>query len=131
MALYGNFSIWHRDADLYALDLKNNKYRNIEIINSTESDSYHSWSSNSRWMVFSSRRNDGLYTRPYFTYFSAEGTFTKPFMLPLKDPCVYHESLYSYNVPEFVKGEIRYDQHSLLKSIDSPAKDVIFEFKER
>ena len=131
MAQYGNFSIWHRDADLYALDLDNNKFRNIEAINSTESDSYHSWSSNSRWMVFSSRRNDGLYTRPYFTYFSSEGTFSKPFMLPLKDPGIYHESLYSYNVPEFVKGEIRPDQRSLLKSIDSPAKDVIFEFKER
>lgn len=128
---YGNFSIWHRDADLYSLDLSNNSFRNIEEINSMESDSYHSWSSNSRWMLFSSRRTDGLYTRPFITYCSNDGTFSKPFMLPLKNPELYGESLLSYNVPEFVTGEITKDIRSLLKAIASQAKDVNFEIKER
>jgi hypothetical protein len=82
-------------------------------------------------MIFSSRRTDGLYTRPFITYCSSDGTFSKPFMLPLKDPRLYGESLFSYNVPEFVKGEIGKDTRSLLKAIASQAKDVNFEIKER
>ena len=128
---YGNFSIWHRDADLYCLDLDSKSFRNIEAINSDESESYHSWSSNSRWLVFSSRRTDGLYTRPYISYCGSDGIFSKPFMMPLKDPDQYNESLLSYNVPEFVKGEFGKDTPSLLKAIASQAKDVNFEIKER
>jgi len=128
---YGNFPIWHSDADLYSLDLSTNRFRNIEEINSLESDSYHSWSSNSRRMIFSSRRTAGLYTRPFIAYCSSDGTFSKPFMLPLKDPGLYSESLFSYNVPEFVTGEISKDTRSLLKAIASKAKDVNFEIKAR
>jgi len=128
---YGNFSIWHRDADLYSFDLSTGRVRNIEEINSTESDSYHSWSSNSRWMLFSSRRTDGLYTRLFIAYCNSDGSFSKPFMLPLKNPESYSLSLLSYNVPEFVSGEIVKDTRSLLKAIASQAKDVNFEIKER
>jgi len=131
LSAYGNFPIWHSDADLYSLDLSSNNFRNIEIINSMESESYHSWSSNSRWMVFSSRRTDGLYTRPFITYCNIDGTFSKPFMVPLKNPELYGESLLSYNVPEFASGEISKDIRSLLKAIVSQAKDVNFEIKER
>ena len=53
---YGNFSIWHREADLWLLDLKSGESRNITEVNSPETESYHNWSSNSHWFVFSSRR---------------------------------------------------------------------------
>jgi Tol biopolymer transport system component len=62
---YGNFSIWHTDADLHMINLPDGVSRPLRAANSPEVESYHSWSSNSRWIVFSSRRGDGLYTRPY------------------------------------------------------------------
>jgi dipeptidyl aminopeptidase/acylaminoacyl peptidase len=127
---YGNFSIWHRESDLYQLDLSSGNFRPIDVINSSESESYHSWSSNSRWMIFSSRRMDGLYTRPFITYSDENGSFSKPFMVPQKDPDFYELFLRSFNVPEFVKGKVRTDGRSMLKAIGSKAKDVNFELKD-
>ena len=57
---YGNFSIWHKDADLYMIDLSTLQSYPLEAANSDDVESYHSWSSDSRWIVFSSRRMDGL-----------------------------------------------------------------------
>jgi len=127
---YGNFSIWHREADLYQLDLESGNFRPIDVINSSETESYHSWSSNSRWLIFSSRRMDGLYTRPYITFAGDDGSFSKPFMVPQKDPDFYEEFLRSFNVPEFVTGKVRADGRSMLKAIGSPPKDVNFEPKD-
>jgi len=127
---YGTFPIWHREADLYLIDPEGGEFHNITRINSNESDSYHSWSSNSRWLVFSSRRTDGLYTRPFISYCDSDGSFSKPFMLPQKDPDYYQESLRSFNVPEFITGKVPTDGRSMLKSIGSPAKNVNFELQK-
>jgi hypothetical protein len=70
-------------------------------LNSDFTDSYHSWSSNSRWIVFSSKRIDGLTARPFISYINENGTSTKPFILPQKDPEFYQRYLKSFNVPEF------------------------------
>ena len=72
---YGNFSIWHKEAELHLLDLRTGKARNISEINSNDTESYHSWSSSSKWVVFSSRRDDGRYTRLYFSHLNENGTF--------------------------------------------------------
>ncbi|MGP1477608.1 MAG: TolB family protein [Phocaeicola sp.] len=109
---YGNFFIWHRDADLKLLDLQKKKYIDMDKVNSDEADSYHSWSSNSRWFVFSSRRVNGLYTRPYICHISNEGTIDKPFLLPQEDPDYYISLLQSFNIPELVKGEIESDPYA-------------------
>lgn len=70
---YGNFSIWHKDADLYRIDLDSGVMHRMDEVNSDDVESYHSWSSNSRWLVFSSRRIDGLYTRPYLVHIDENG----------------------------------------------------------
>lgn len=102
LADYGNFSIWHKDADLYLLDLKDRTVRRCDELNSNDVDSYHSWSSNGKWVVFSSRRDDGLYTRPYFAHFE-NGKFSKPFALPQMDADYSMRLMKSYNIPEFFK----------------------------
>ena len=82
---YGTFSIWHREADLYLLDL--GKFKAVKMsLNSDATESYHSWSSNGKWLVFSSKRGDGLTARPYFSYFISPDSTGKPFVLPQKDP---------------------------------------------
>jgi hypothetical protein len=104
---YGNFSIWHKEADLWLLDLTTGKTRPLDNINSQYSESYHSWSSNSRWLVFSSRRDDGLYTRLYLTSIDEKGNATKPFLLPQQKPSIYDLSFFSYNIPEFVSDPVK------------------------
>lgn len=104
---YGNFSIWHKDSDLYSIDLATGETVCMDALNSDDVESYHSWSSNSRWLVFSSRRDDGLYTKPYFSYIDGDGRAHKPFLLPQKNPRRYYDSqMYAYNIPEFVNGKV-------------------------
>ena len=103
---YGTFPIWHQEADLWMLDMADGSVRPLDELNSDETDSYHSWSGNGKWMVFSSRRIDGRYTRLFITHCNDDGTFSKPFLLPQKDPAHNTLRLKSYNVPEFVSGEV-------------------------
>lgn len=102
---YGTFPIWHREADLWLMDLEDGSVRRLDEINSDDTESYHSWSGNGKWIVFSSRRTDGRYTRLYLSHFDGEGRFTKPFLLPQKDPEHNTLRLKSYNIPEFVQGD--------------------------
>lgn len=113
---YGNFSIWHKDADLYVADLQAGTVKPMTALNSDDVESYHSWSSDSRWMVFGSRRDDGHYTKPYISYVDAEGNAHKPFLLPQKDPKKYYGMLmFSYNIPEFVSDRIDLDGREIVK----------------
>ncbi|MGA1976215.1 MAG: hypothetical protein ABSG89_00005 [Bacteroidales bacterium] len=106
MSHYGNFSIWHPESDLYLKDLKTGEIIKPEI-NSGQTESYHSWSLSGRWIVFSSRRLDGMFTRPFISYFDTSGHAWKPFLLPQKDPLFYDTFIKSYNVPELVTSEIK------------------------
>lgn len=108
LAQYGTFSIWHKDADLYMANLATNEVHAMETLNSEDVDSYHSWSSNGRWVIFSSRRIDGLYTRPFIAHIDKEGNATKPFLLPQNDVELYNSLFKSYNIPEFIKGPIKH-----------------------
>ena len=107
---FGNFSIWHKEADLYMLDLLTSRKYPLDVFNSEEAESYHSWSGNGRWMVFSSRRIDGLYTRLFIGYVDSEGVGHKPFLLPQKDPLTYYDALmFSYNIPELMRSAVTVD----------------------
>ena len=106
MAKSGVFHIWHHDADLWLLDLQTGEARNMEEINSPDTESYHSWSSNGRWVVFSSRRYDSNYTRPFIAHIDKDGHGSKPFELPCADPDYHRQFLKCYNVPEFMRGAV-------------------------
>lgn len=107
---YGNFMIWHDDADLCLIDLAADSLavRPADEINAPGAvDSYHSWSSDGRWMVFSSKRGNGLFARPYIARFDpATGRFSPPFILPQQSPDHYADLMRSFNVPEFVAGRV-------------------------
>ncbi|GHT04951.1 cytochrome c biosynthesis protein [Bacteroidia bacterium] len=104
---YGTFPIWHRENDLYSWDIKSKEFSNMTDVNSNETDSYHSFSSNGRWLIFSSRRIDGNYTRLFISYFDKNGKGHKPFLLPQKDPDYYDFLMKSYNIPEFMTGKVK------------------------
>ena len=103
---YGYFHIWHHDADLWLLDLATGEARPLDEVNSADTESYHSWSANGRWVVFSSRRDDGNYTRPFFAHCRPDGTFDRPFELPTADPDYHRQLLRCYNIPEFMSGRV-------------------------
>ena len=119
MADHGNFPIFLASSDLYVVDLQEGGYRRLEI-NSDETESWHSWSSNSRWLVFSSKRRDGLFARPYFTYVDEAGHFHRPVMLPQEDPSFYDGFIQTVNVPVLVNGRVEVSQRALAQAIISP-----------
>lgn len=122
---YGNFHVWHNQADLWLLDLEKGTLRPLTELNSPAAESYHGFSKNGRWLVFSSRREDGAYTRPYFAHFDPKtGRFAKPFLLPTEDPGEHFERLLSYNVPELSAGPVTESPAELRKLAEQPVMSV-------
>ena len=99
-AQYGTFPVWHKESELWLIDLQTRKIDVMPEVNAYGADTYHSWSSNSRWVVFASKRDDMVYGRPYIVYIGPDGTTGKPFLLPQKDPDKYTTTLKSFNLPE-------------------------------
>ena len=114
---YGQFHIWHRSANLYVKNLQTGEVRPLSLANSNDAESYHTWSSNGRWIVFASRRDDGSYTRLYVSYFDKKGREHKPFLLPQRDPEQNVLLMKSYNVPELTKDAVEVPASSFKKAI--------------
>ncbi len=112
---YGTFSIWHKEADLHLLNLENLETERMSL-NSNETESWHSWSSNGKWIVLSSKRIDGLTARPFFAYFRSPDSIGKPFVLPQKDPTLYRRMEKTFNRPELVNGRIKTGPHDFMKA---------------
>lgn len=129
---FGQMSIWHTDSDLYIVDLQTGAISQMENVNSNQAESYHSWSSNSRWMAFSSRRQDGLYGKTYFTYIDQQGRSHKPFLMPQKNPKkFYDDRMRAFNVPELMTGPVTVDQRTLIdKMISDPGINITFKGKD-
>lgn len=118
---HGNFPVYEQDSDLYLMDLMTREWRRLSV-NSEESDSWHSWSSNGRWIAFASKRQDGVFTRIYLSYFDRDGKAHKPVLMPQKDPLFYESCLKVYNVPELITGPVRIPPRIFHRAIQSPAK---------
>ena len=113
---YGQFPIWHKDAELRMIDLASRRQVDLSALNSPDTESYHSWSSGSDWVVFSSRRENGLYTLPYLCLIAPDGSPAKPFLLPQEDPDSYDYLLYSYNLPELTRGAVEVSPYALQRA---------------
>ena len=117
---FGVFPISHEEADLWLMDLSTGETRPITEVNSPVSESFHNWSSDSRWFLFSSRREDGLYVQVYIASIDEQGRCTKPFVLPQKNPRkYYHNTLYSFNAPDFTKTRVRFDTRGVYRDVFS------------
>jgi len=132
LARYGQFHLYHKSADLWVKPLSDfpsdvedsissmasggtstESLYPLTLTNSPDADSYHSWSSNSRWIVFSSRRDDGDYTRTYIAYIDAQGQGHRAFLLPQRDPEYNLLLLRSFNVPELTRSAIPITQEQM------------------
>ena len=126
---YGYFSIWHRESEQWLMNLETGEARPIDEINSNEADSFHNWSANSRWIVFTSRRANGLYSQLFLASIDEQGQATKPFLLPQENPQKYYdETLYSFNTPDFTKEKVNFEKSAAYREIKS---DKRIETKKR
>ncbi|MFC1795086.1 hypothetical protein ACFL3Q_16055 [Planctomycetota bacterium] len=127
MCDYGCFPVHRHSSDLYMTDLEaakqtgEYKYSRLDI-NSSESESWHSFSSNSRWIVFSSKRDSGVFTRIYIAYVDKSGKVHKPIRLPQKDPAYYDSCLWTYSVPELIIEPVRVTKEKLGRVVRSSEK---------
>jgi hypothetical protein len=126
MGQYSYFPIFDKTADLYIFDIETNQYRKLES-NSDFTDSYHTWSQTGRWFVFSSRRIDDLFTRPFYSYFDKTGKAHKPFVLPQKDPLFYKKFMKNYNLPELINAKVDLNENELRDFVQTDAKSVKFD----
>lgn len=126
MADYGSFPVYNKTSDLYLLNLEIDNSDPVRLsINSQESESWHCWSSNSRWIVFSSKRNFGVFTRLYISYIDEDGTAYKPFVLPQKNPSFYDSCLQTFNTPELIVGPVSASVNEIASTIINPQKLLI------
>jgi hypothetical protein len=115
MCRYGGFPVYQPTSDLYMMNLETGDYSRLEI-NSDFSESWHSWSSNSRWIAFSSRRDTGgFFTRCYVSFVDKDGFAHKPFVLPQYDPNFYDSFLETISVPELIDGPIPFSAEVLTR----------------
>ena len=131
---YGCFPIWHPEADLWILDLQTpNPTPNTQHLtpiscpldeaNSPDAESFHNWSLNSRWIVFTSRRHDGLYTKLYLAHIDSTGRASKAFRLPQRNPQEYDaETIWSFNTPDFATAPLTLDDTNLFREVMSQSR---------
>jgi hypothetical protein len=137
LCAYGHFPVYQPNSDLYLMDLGTRQYKRLDGVNSDRADSYHSWSSNSRWFVFSSKRRDGLLARPHFSYVDEQGQVYNPILLPQADPTLYDSFLKTYNVPELVAGPVPVSQRAWINAafksprIIKPKEDALVQRAEQ
>ncbi len=118
MSDYSSQPSFQPSADLYLLKLETGEYRRLEC-NSSLSESWHGWSSNGRWLVFSSKRSDGQFIRPYFSYVDSRGRAHKAFVLPQKAPAFYDSCIMLYQYPELIVGPIPEPPKAFLRVVRS------------
>jgi Tol biopolymer transport system component len=120
---YGSFPVFQPGSDLYLVDLGSAgaPARRLDEVNSPRADSYHSWSSNGRWLIFASKREDGVFGRLYITHFEDGGRFTKPFVLPQEDPGFNGRCLMTFNRPELVTEPVSVSAAELTRAMNAPA----------
>ena len=124
LAEYGCFHIWHKDADLYLLELATGECRPLDAANSEFPESYHVWSSTGKWILFASRRDDTNYSRLYIAHINDDGTSSKAFLLPQKESEYYDFFDRSFNVPEFMVEPVSITPHEFAEVVKGDAVNV-------
>jgi hypothetical protein len=113
---FGPYPYTRPSSDLYLMDLATRGVRKLPV-NSEYHESWHCWSTNGRWILFSSKRGSGVFTRLYISRIDSLGNASKPFILPQADPAFDDSFIKCYNVPELAKGPVRFSERELLKAI--------------
>ena len=115
----GGYNLYHSESDLKMMDLETGEMVPTDILNSPRAESFHAWSSSGKWMMYTTKRFDGRYTRLMLAYWDGQ-RFHKPFLLPQRDPEENVLLLMAYNVPEFIKGPVVVSKDEMAKFFKAP-----------
>lgn len=91
-----SYMLLQPDSELYIMPAAGGVARRLRY-NTPRMNSWHSWSSNGRWLVFSSKVNTA-YTQLFLTHIDADGNDTPPVLLER-----FTSSDRAANIPEFVR----------------------------
>ncbi len=91
-----SYMLLQPDSELYIIPAAGGEPRRLRY-NTARMNSWHSWSSNSRWLVFSSKVNTA-YTQLFLTHIDDDGNDSPPVLLER-----FTSSDRAANIPEFVK----------------------------
>jgi Flp pilus assembly protein TadD len=91
-----SYMLLQPDSELYIIPAEGGVARRLRY-NTARMNSWHSWSSNSRWLVFSSKVN-GPYTQLFLTHIDEDGNDSPPVLLER-----FTSPDRAANIPEFVK----------------------------
>jgi tetratricopeptide (TPR) repeat protein len=91
-----SYMLLQPDSELWIVPAKGGEARRLRY-NTPRMNSWHSWSSNSRWLVFSSKVN-GPYTQLFLTHIDEHGNDSPPVLLER-----FTSPDRAANIPEFVK----------------------------
>lgn len=121
MCDHGYFPAWQEDSDIFLMALHGQagppfRYERLDL-NSNKSESWHTWSSNSRWLVFSSKSLHGYFTRLFIAYIDSQGKAHKAIVLPQEDPCYYESSLEMFNTAALVTQPPQVSGEKLTRAI--------------
>ena len=123
---YGCFPIWHPEADIWIMDLQSLENRSLIEVNSSQAESFPRWSPDGHWILFTTRRFDGLYTQVYLAHVDSSGQASKPFCLPQKNPVEYAiETIYSFNTPDFAKAPVCVSQREIVRALMAPERHTM------
>ncbi len=123
---YGYFSIWHKESDLWLIETATGNMRPLTEVNSDDAESYHNWSADSHWFVFTSRRENGLYSLLYLACIDDAGNATKPFLLPQGNPQDYYStSFYSFNTPDFTACPVELDARKMAAALKNGKRKAV------
>lgn len=84
-----------QSSDIYLWSASDNSVRKLELNRDNAMDSWHDWSSDSRWLVFSSKRSSNHLTGLYLSYIDDNGISHPPVKLA-------SEIGHKVNTPQFV-----------------------------
>jgi len=90
-----SYMLLRPDSELYIIPAEGGTARRLRY-NTARMNSWHSWSSNSRWLVFSSKVN-GPYTQLFLTHIDEDGNDSPPVLLER-----FTSPDRAANIPEFV-----------------------------
>lgn len=120
VADYSVFPIHHKESDLYVMNLADSTILPLKEVNSDCAETFHNFSTNSRWFVFNSRRIDKINNLLFISHIDENGNCTKPFLLPQKNPAEFYGNLFfSYNVPDFTSEKVDLDIRAFAREIYS------------
>jgi Tol biopolymer transport system component len=98
-------------ADLFIMSTEPGAHpRKLECNVDYAMDSHHCWSSNSRWLLFATKRDDGVFATVWLSEIDENGRASPPVQIPTDQ-----ESMMCYNVPEFMKYAMPIDGADIVR----------------